>query len=281
MAAMDQFPHGPLQGTGHSTNHSTNRVGRSSEWLASCGFNESPAPLHLWGVREMNPSLFVMLEQAETLTEAGEAFFCYMSAMFGIDPEQRDETQSGRKRFRSSFLRLIQGWSFDSNGPEGAVLKGWVESRFGICPSFHKEIIDAVACPVWQVYVEEKMQSRFHDNAIWAQLDLLFEFCQWAIARFAFPGQTHVTLYRGINAVDRHWVIDRPTRREAVIRLNNLVSFSLDREVADCFGDKILTAQVPLAKVVFFPGLLPSHLLAGEREVLAVGGAYRVGLDVV
>ena len=46
------------------------------------------------------------------------------------------------------------------------------------------------------------MSSRFHNNAIWVQLDLLFEFCQWAIGRFAFPEQTHVTLYRGVNAFD-------------------------------------------------------------------------------
>jgi len=28
------------------------------------------------------------------------------------------------------------GWMFNSNGFEGAVLKGWVESRFGIIPNF-------------------------------------------------------------------------------------------------------------------------------------------------
>jgi NAD+--dinitrogen-reductase ADP-D-ribosyltransferase len=222
-----------------------------------------------------------MLEQAGDLAEAGEAFLCYMMAMFGIDPEQCDATASGKKRYRSSFLRLITGWSFDSNGPEGAVLKGWVESRFGVCPSFHKQIIDEVSGPAWEAYVEEKMASHFHSNAIWVQLDLLFEFCQWAIRRFAFPDRTHLTLYRGVNDFNEHWIVERADRHAAVVRLNNLVSFSSDREVADCFGDMILTARVPLNKIVFFNGLLPSHLLKGEREYLAVGGEFRVSVDYV
>ncbi|MBZ4021167.1 NAD(+)--dinitrogen-reductase ADP-D-ribosyltransferase [Rhodobacter sp. TJ_12] len=260
--------------------HSTNRVGRSSQWVASCGFNAAPEALHIHGVREMNPALFTMLAQAETGAEAGAAFLSYMQAMFGIDPEQQT-APGGTRPFRSSFLRLLQGWSFDSNGPEGAVLKGWVESRFGIAPCFHKEVLACMSCSAWQVYTSEKMQSGFHANAIWAQLDLLYEAAQWIAARFAFAGQTHLTLYRGSNALEDHAVLERIGKREAVIRLNNLVSFSSEREVADCFGDKILTVAVPVAKVLSYPGLLPTRLLQGEREFLAIGGAYRVRIDDV
>lgn len=273
-ATMPDPPARNWRGIGHSTN----LVGRSSAWLASCGFNDAPVPLHIWGVREMNPSLFTMLDQAETLPEAGGAFLSYLTAMFGLDPEQRAPAPAGRRRFRSSVLRLIQGWGFDSNGPEGAVLKGWVESRFGICPSFHRQIIDHIASPAWATYVEEKMSSRFHNNTIWVQLDLLFEFCQWAIARFAFPGETHLMLYRGVNALDEHRILERQGRT-AILRLNNLVSFTSDREVADCFGDQILAARVPLPKVLFFNGLLPSRLLQGEGEFLVIGGEFRVALD--
>lgn len=274
MRAMDKAAHPQRRGIGHSTN----LVGRSSEWLASCAFNEAPAPLHIWGVVEMNRSLFSMLAQARDLAEAIEAFSKYMMAVFGLDPEQRDPTE-GKRRYRSSFLRLIQGWGFDSNNAEGAVLKGWVESRFGICPSFHKEIIERVSSAAWTTYVEEKMSSRFHNNAIWVQLDLLFEFCQWVIRNFAFPDQSHVTLYRGINDFNEHWIVERTSRRDAVIRLNNLVSFTSDRDVAGCFGDMILTARVPVAKLLYFNGLLSSHLLKGEREYLAIGGEFRVRVD--
>jgi NAD+--dinitrogen-reductase ADP-D-ribosyltransferase len=123
-----------------------------------------------------------------------------------------------------------------------------------------------MSTPAWTAYIEEKMSSRFHNNAIWVQLDLLFEFCQWAIERFVFPGQRHVTLYRGINAFDEHRIVERTGKREAVIRLNNLTSFSSDRDVATCFGDTILTARVPLCKVLFFNGLLSTHPLKGEGE---------------
>ncbi len=277
MPAMNDAAQRARRGIGHSTN----LVGRPSEWLASAAFNEAAVPLHIWGVTEMNPSLFTMLDQAEHLAEAGEAFTTYMMAMFGLDPEQRAATSGGQRRFRSSFLRLIQGWGFDSNGPEGAVLKGWVESRFGLGPSFHKEAIEAVASRAWTTYVEEKMSSRFHNNAIWVQLDLLFEFCQWAMRRFTFPDQTHLTLHRGVNSFDEHWIVERTTRREAVVRLNNLVSFSSDRDTAGCFGDMILTAHVPVSKIVFFNGLLSSHALKGEGEYLVIGGDYRVSVDYV
>jgi NAD+--dinitrogen-reductase ADP-D-ribosyltransferase len=264
--------------------HSTNLVGRPTELLASCAFNDDPAPLHIWGVREMNQSLFEMLGQATNLAESGEAFACYMMAMFGIDPEQLEERPKlagGRRRYRSSFLRLIKGWGLDSNGPEGAVLKGWVESRFGICPTFHKEIIERISSRAWATYVEEKMSSRFHNNAIYVQLDLLFEFCQWALNRFAAPAQTHVKLYRGVNSFEEHQIMERTGKRTAVVRLNNLTSFSSGRDIADCFGDTILTALVPLSKILFFNGLLSAHPLKGEGEYLIIGGEYRVTADYI
>ena len=261
--------------------HSTNLVGVPTEVLASSAFNDHPLPLHISGVREMNRNLFEMLAQAPDLADAGVAFACYMMAMFGIDPEQREsaiKAKSGaeRRRYRSSFLRLIKGWGYDSNGPEGAVLKGWVESRFGIFPTFHKEIIERISSGIWTTYVEEKMSSRFHNNAIYIQLDLLFEFCQWALERFAAPGQTHLTLYRGINSFDEHQIVSRIDKHRVVMRLNNLTSFSSDRDIADCFGDTILTARVPISKVAFFNTLLSTHPLKGEGEYLVIGGEYCV-----
>jgi NAD+--dinitrogen-reductase ADP-D-ribosyltransferase len=224
----------------------------------------------------MNPSLFEMLAQAEDVADAAQGFNTYMMAMFGLDPEQREHRQGTTRRFRSSYLRLIRGWGYDSNSPEGAVFKGWVESRFGIFPTFHKEPIRRVASGAWTGYVEEKMSSRFHNNAIYTQLDLVYEFCQWVIAHLAFPGATHLTLYRGVNDFNEHPVVERIDRRDAVIRINNLASFSSERDIAECFGDTILTARVPVTKIVFFNTLLPVHPLKGEGEFLVIGGDYRV-----
>ncbi len=259
--------------------HSANLVGMPMTFLASHHFNDEPRPLHIAGVREMNPALFEMLDQAEDLAESGDAFMKYMNAMFALDPEQRNsrlDPASGRRRFHSSFLNLIKGWGFDSNGAEGAVLKGWVESRFGIFPTFHKEPIDRISSKAWTRYVEQKMSSRFHNNAIYVQLDLLYEFCQWALAHFAAPGQTHLTLYRGVYDFKEHQILHRLDKRCVIMRLNNLASFTCDRHIAECFGDTILTAQVPTAKIAFFNQLLASHPLKGEGEYLVIGGEYRV-----
>ncbi|MGZ8322770.1 MAG: NAD(+)--dinitrogen-reductase ADP-D-ribosyltransferase [Rhodoplanes sp.] len=258
--------------------HSTNLVGVPTDLLASCAYNDHPVPLHVSGAREMNKNLFEMLAQAPDLPDAGIAFSSYMMAMFGIDPEQQEPVRAGTRaprRYRSSYLRLLKGWGYDSNSREGAVLRGWVESRFGIFPTFHKEML-ARSGPAWATYVEEKMSSRFHNNSIYVQLDLVYEFCQWALDRFAAPGETHLTLHRGVNAFDEHQVVARIDRRTAIVRLNSLTSFSSDRATADCFGDTILTARVPLTKVAFFNTLLAVHPLKGEGEYLVIGGDYQV-----
>ncbi len=256
--------------------HSTNLVGLPTEFLASCDYNEAPLPLKISGVREFNRDLFEMLGEAEHPAEAARAFTLYMNAMFGIDREQQPRPASdGRpRRYRSSFLNLIRGWGFDSNGAEGAVLKGWVESRFSLLPTFHKQPIRRISSPVWTTYVEEKMSSRFHNNSIQTQLDLLYEFCQWTLARFFAPGGTHLTLHRGVNVLEDHPIHERRGDGRVILHLNNLVSFSSDRDTAGCFGDTILTVRAPIAKILFFNDLLPSHPLKGEGEYLVIGGDY-------
>ena len=92
----------------------------------------------------------------------------------------------------------------------------------------------------------------------------------------ASAGETHLTLYRGVNSFDEHQIVERIDKHTVVMRLNNLTSFSSDRDIADCFGDTILTVRVPVAKVVFFNSLLSTHPLKGEGEYLVIGGEYRV-----
>ena len=155
---------------------------------------------------------------------------------------------------------------------------GWVESRFGIFPTFHKARLVRQAPDAWATYVAEKMSSRFHNNSIMVQLDLLYEFCQWALRRYASPERSHVTLYRGINDFDEHPIKARLGRRTVVMRLNSLSSFTAEREIADCFGDVILAAAVPREKILFFNTILRSHPLKGEGEFLVIGGDYELRL---
>ena len=263
-----------LDGEFASSYHSSNLVNVPSRDLGSWRFNDDPAALRIAGVREFNRSLFEMLGQAETPAEAADAFETYIHAAFGIDPGQRDHS-GRRRRVRSSFMSLLRGWGYDSNSREGAVIKGWVESRFGLLPTHHKEPINPDSVDAWTTYVVEKMAARYHDNSIHVQLDLLYEFCQWQFRRFQ-AGRTHVTLFRGTNEYDEAKVIRQIDRRTAVVRFNNVVSFSDDRDIAGIFGNRILEAQVPVTKILFFNALFPRHPLKSESEHLVIGGEYRV-----
>jgi NAD+---dinitrogen-reductase ADP-D-ribosyltransferase len=253
--------------------HSTNLVGVPTGLLASPAFNAFPVPLHIASVRDANRSLFKMLGEANDPETAAGMFGAYMGTMFDLDDQDRDGR--GPARFRaSSYLRLLRGWGYETNSPEGAVLKGWVESRFGLFPTFHKAPISDFLPPVWIGYVEEKMSSRFHSNAIQAQLDLLYEFCQWSLGRFHFVGRRHLTLFRGANDFEEHLLVERVDKRHVVVRLNNLVSFTSQRELAESFGDIILEVEVPTVKILFFNSLLPRHALKGEGEFVVIGGDY-------
>jgi len=258
--------------------HSTNLVGIPTALLASDSFNRAGSPIQLAGVRAANHGLFKMLERAEDISHAATMFTAYMEVVFGLHPEQRGRSGAagdGRRRYRSSYGRLVRGWAYDSNGPEGAVMKGWVESRFGLFPTFHKQPLQRFSSPAWIEYVEEKMGSRFHNNAIYSQLDLVYEFAQWALARF-LPNPQALTLFRGVNDFDEHPIIERIDRRTVIVRLNNLVSFTSQRDIASWFGSYILEAQVPACKIAFFNALLPQTPLTGEGEYLVIGGDYRV-----
>ncbi len=258
--------------------HSSNLVGVPTEVLASVAFNQSPQPLAIAGTKALNPSLFEMLGQSDGAEDAALAFETYMSAVFGLDPEQRRTSDTGPRRFRSSYFRLLRGWGYDSNGPEGAVLKGWVESRFGLFPTFHKEKLEQYPSHAWMKYVEEKMSSRFHNNSILSQLDLLFTFCQWSFGQpWNGAGQTdRIRVYRGLNDFDEHYIREKLNKREYILRFNSLNSFTGNRDTASCFGDYILDVEVPIAKILFYHTLLPRHGLKGETEYMVIGGDYLV-----
>lgn len=253
--------------------HSTNLVGVPTGLLASASFNDFPIPLSISGTRESHRSLFERLASLNDTAEATRVFQDYMALVFGLDYEQE---RDGRRRFRASYLRLLKDWGFDSNSPAAAVMKGWVESRFGLFPTFHKSAIRRFNSPAWISYMEEKMSSRFNNNTIHMQFDLLYEFCQWMLFRFYATGRKHLTLYRGANDLCEQQLVQQVDKRTAIVRLNNLVSFSSQREIADEFGDTIIEAQIPVAKILFYNELLPVHPLKGEAEWLVIGGDYRV-----
>jgi NAD+--dinitrogen-reductase ADP-D-ribosyltransferase len=111
------------------------------------------------------------------------------------------------------------------------------------------------------------------------QFDLLYEFCQWVLLHFFATGKKHLLLYRGTNDLREQQLIQQIDARNAIVRLNNLVSFTSQRVIADEFGDTIIEAEVPVAKILFFNDLLSFQPLRGEAEWLVIGGDYRVKMS--
>lgn len=259
--------------------YTTNLVGVSSQLLASVDFNDFPRRLYISGTRPSHKGLFSWLAESADQADAAERFAEYMSTAFSLAKRAERRSDGAAHYSRSSYLKLLQGWGFDSNGPPGAVLKGWVESRFGIVPTFHKEVLAAFPSEAWIRYLEEKLSSRFHNNCIQLQLDILYEYAQWSIERFAPVPGSHVQAFRGIHSSEARFLDGSLKSRHGVIRLNNLVSFSRSTERAGEFGDIVVSAAVPVAKILLFPGLLNDQVLNGEAEVLVIGGDFEV--DVI
>ena len=269
--------------------YTTNLVSVPAPVLGSAAFNAQPRPLVIAGTYDAHRGLFQLLDSSQDLVQAYGIFVHYMDLVFGLrKPAQEELAHWGaaeQRRWRSSWHKLLQGWGMDSNGPSGAVLKGWVESRFGLVPDFHKAALGRFPSPAWVSYLQEKAASRYNNNSIHQQLDLLYAYCQWALRRIdtepGRPARQHMQLWRGTNQCEEQVIAGRLKDRRCTVRLNNLVSFSQSQEAASCFGDWVLEVNVPLCKVLVFPELLPDHGLVGEQEVVALGGDYVVGAHYV
>ena len=254
--------------------YSTNMVGIPADLVGSAAFNTHPQTLHIAGTREANASLFRLLDAATDQQDAADRFAHYMDSVFGLEKPDPALPRPPQRRFRASYLKLLQGWGFDANSAPGAVLKGWVESRFGITPIFHKAPLARFPSLAWTEYLEAKFHSRFHNNCINMQLDVLFEFCQWSCTRFGHARKQ--TLWRGTNNIEEQILAGSLRERRCAMRLNNLVSFSQSAQRAGEFGDWVLKTEVPASKMLFFPGLLNDKVLNAEGEVLAIGGIFDV-----
>lgn len=252
-----------------------NRCNLPAVILGSPTYQEHPVPLVLDGVAELHRDLFRRLDGVDAPGVRAEIFGDYLTVHFRLEhPEEIGFTGGCKARAKANYIRMIRGWSFDSDSREGAVLKGWAESRFGLTPRFHREPLRDPSGPAYRRYVEMRSQGLYGTNALEAQFDLVYAYCQYELAR-RLTGQSHVTLYRGINRVGEHEMISPGEGGRRLLLLNNLNSFTSSRERAGEFGDHVMTVDMPLAKVFFFCGLLPG-ILQGEDEYLAVGGVYAV-----
>ena len=242
--------------------------------IASREFNEDPRPLEVQGVFQANRFLFDALARLDDESARARALDDWISVRFQLHQWEAQATQPARRSLKNSYLRFLRGWGHDSNAVEGAVLKGWVESRMGIPPTFHRERIERMESPEYLRFARDRMLGMARTNAIFDQLDLVYTFTQVELARRR-PGERWLTLFRGQNDASEHEVLATLGPREQVVRLNNLCSFTDDVERAWEFGSTVWEARVAVPRVFcvswFFPGIL-----RGEREVLVVGGETRV-----
>lgn len=259
-----------------------NRCNLPAVILGGLSFQRHPSPLILDGVAELHSDLFRRLALASK-AERATVFQDYMTVRFRLEwPEEAGFTiGSGcrKARTKANYVKAIRGWSFDSDSREGAVLKGWVESRFGLTPRYHREPLRDPSADAYVRYLEMRSQGLYGTNALEAQLDLVYSYCQYELA-CRHPGARHVTLYRGVNRLSEYEILARGEGRQHILLLNNLNSFTCSRERACEFGDSILAVDMPLSKIFFYCGLLPG-VLQGEDEFLGIGGVADVSLSTL
>jgi NAD+--dinitrogen-reductase ADP-D-ribosyltransferase len=261
--------------------------------IGTVGFQDNPQALEIDGVRVADRRLFERLAALDDAAERGQVFHDYVSVKFRLHEWEQYSTAAGQS-LRCSYLQFLHGWSADSNGREGAVLKGWVESRFGLRATFHCGHL-ANDDTARERYWYDRMRGAERTMGVSMQLDLLYTFCQVELRRRLGPDARWVTLYRGTHDPDEYEVRDVQENctvagaaeksdaagqgqygAERLVQLNCLSSFTSDREVAWEFGSRVWEVRVPLEKIFFFSGLLQAWLLGGESEWLVLGGEYRV-----
>ena len=251
-----------------------NRCNLPAVILGGLRFQQQPSPLTIDGVAELHRTLFIELDKLPTAKARAQHFIDSMTVKFRLHALEQAgyEAEQRLDRSRANYQRLLRGWAFNPDGKEGAVLKGWVESRFGLTPRFHETAIISSEDESYRHYQQHYAEGLYNTNALEAQLDLIYSYCQYELHRDAQTA-THLRLYRGLNTVERLPLNTACNEGESALLLNNINSFSVDRDRADEFGDTVIEVQVPCEKVFFYSELLPG-CLRGEGEVMVLGGVY-------
>jgi len=257
---------------------SINRCNLPAHILGSLTFQQHPTALYIDGVKEFHGDIFERLDKLLNPYVRAKHFMNYMTVHFrlaqledvGFDPDSRLD------RSKANYLRLLRGWSFNPNGQDAAVLKGWIESRFGLIPRFHKTIIREADSNAYRLYEQERALGLYNTNSLEQQLDLLYTYCQFELKK-RYPERIHLALYRGCNQLSDYESFNRnmleKKNKARYLILNNINSFSGNSERADEFGDQVIKIQVPMEKILFFKELLP-NVLQSEDEHIIIGGAY-------
>lgn len=251
-----------------------NRCNLPAKILGGLTFQQHPTTLLIDGVKEFHADLFKRLNNTSRTEERQNCFMDYMTVHFCLDEleEQGYSADMRHDRANANYMKVLRGWMFDSNSRESAVLKGWIESRFGLIPRYHQGAIRHHSDATHRQYEQDRASGLYNTNALEAQIDLLYSYCQYELTLLK-PAITHISAYRGINRLNEYEVIVQLDRKRHVVLLNNINSFSSSHERADEFGDHVMVINVPIEKIFSYGGLLPPAL-QGEDEYVVIGGLY-------
>ncbi|WP_230389634.1 NAD(+)--dinitrogen-reductase ADP-D-ribosyltransferase [Vibrio nitrifigilis] len=253
---------------------SLNRCNIPANILGSCTYQHYPVPLILDFVHDLHKDFFRHLTTIDTAQERAAYFQYYMRSAFLLGQSEQagfSAKNRGIKRDKSDYLRLLRGWMFDADSIEAAVIKRWVESRFGLLTLNHKGMITRVSDQSYQIYLKDYVRGLYNSNALESQLDLLYCYCQYELK--TQYSHLHLTLYRGISNINHFYQIPAGEKFAGALLLNNMNSFSDNQYQAEIFGDKVICCQVPTSKILYFPKLIAGSL-NGEDEYLVLGGMY-------
>ena len=239
--------------------------------FASTAYQQWPIPLNIDGIHPWFTKPLETIGAPQDWHERVLAFETFMQRHFQL-PDKKQKHDEGRDpvpRPKVNYRRLILGWLFDSDSAQGAALRSWVESRFGLVTLYHGQQIRDLDSAEYHAFRQQSANATYNTNELDTQLDLLYTFCQQELAK-RFCSHEHLTLYRGCADKDELFI-----HGQRIKLFNNLSSFSADPESALRFGSQLYAVEVPLSKIIYFESLLPRSL-QGEQEYLVLGGLYQV-----
>lgn len=253
-----------------------NRCNIPAVILGSLTFQAHPVSLYLDGIREFHKDLFETLNRTNDRERRAMHFVDYMTVHFRLHQPEDAGLQPGDtdKRIHADYLHMLRGWLFDADSREAAILKSWVESRFGLRTRYHKGALGDYSGVEYQRYLHDSARGLYATNALEAQLDLLYSYCQYELS-LDMKNRQHIMLYRGVNNLDQYDLLERKNKGHRVVIMNNLNSFTRNRERADEFGDHVIEMHTPRQKILFYSDLLPGKF-KGEEEVMVLGGVYEI-----
>jgi len=252
-----------------------NRCNLPPQILGSLTFQRHPVFLEIDGVKILHKRLFAMLEELDDQSQRARRFMDYMVVQFRLHHLEEAGLEPDEQRGKADYLRLLRGWMFNPDGREAAVIKGWVESRFGLLPRYHNGKLHHPEDQTYLCYLAARAEGLYGANALEAQLDLLYSYCQYELSKRYQPHQ-RLTLFRGVNRLEDYDLLTQEKTQQTVVLLNNINACTSCRERADEFGDLVMEVPAPWQKILFYSHLLPHHV--GEDEFLLIGGAYEVKL---